>query len=236
MNIMRVTLLLIISVMISSSSIADSGGNSVYIDQTNADNSVVSITQTGSNNRVGDPDSSSAPSFQIDGNTILATIIQDGIDNALTGMIIGGDSTVNFTQTGNSNLSALNMGSMGTDTGTLTMDITGNNNTTIMNIGSTNNSGNYNYNLLMIGNNNLLTSNINSTFTVDTFIVTGSNNEITTTQIGAGGSSNVDGHNIAVSNIGNFNTIEIAQDGTTNPNSAIVNLTGDNATVSITQH
>lgn len=231
---LRITLLLIITTI--SSSMADSGGNSVYIDQTNADNSVVTITQTGSNNRVGDPDSSSAPSFQIDGNTILATIIQDGIDNALTGMIIGGDSTVNFTQTGNSNSSALNMGSMGTDTGTLTMDITGNTNTTVMNIGSTNNSSNYNYNLLMTGNNNTLTSNINSTFTVDTFTITGSNNAITTTQIGAGGSSNVDGHNIAVSNIGNYNTIEITQDGTTNPDSAIVNLTGDNATVSITQH
>ena len=231
---LRITLLLIITTI--SSSMADSGGNSVYIDQTNADNSVVTITQTGSNNRVGDPDSSSAPAFQIDGNTILATIIQDGIDNALTGMIIGGDSTVNFTQTGNSNSSALNMGSMGTDTGTLTMDITGNSNTTIMNIGSTNNSSNYDYNLSMTGNNNTLTSNINSTFTVDTFTITGSNNAITTTQIGAGGSSTVDGHNIAVSNIGNFNTIEITQDGTTNPDSAIVNLTGDNATVSITQH
>ena len=231
---LRITLLLIITTI--SYSMADSGGNSVYIDQTNADNSVVTITQTGSNNRVGDPDSNSAPSFQIDGNTILATIIQDGIDNALTGMIIGGDSTVNFTQTGNSNSSALNMGSMGTDTGTLTMDITGNTNTTVMNIGSTNNSSNYNYNLLMTGNNNILTSNINSTFTVDTFTITGNNNAITTNQIGAGGSSNVDGNNIAVSNIGNFNTIEITQDGTTNPNSAIVNLTGDNATVSITQH
>ena len=231
---LRITLLLIITTI--SSSMADSGGNSVYIDQTNADNSVVTITQTGSNNRVGDPDSSSAPSFQIDGNTILATIIQDGIDNALTGMIIGGDSTVNFTQTGNSNSSALNMGSMGTDTGTLTMDITGNTNRTIMNIGSTNNSSNYDYNLSMTGNNNTLTSNINSTFTVDTFTITGSNNAITTTQIGAGGSSNVDGHNIAVSNIGNFNTIEITQDGTTNPNSAIVNLTGDNASITIAQH
>ena len=234
MNALRITLLLIVTTI--SSSMADSGGNSVYIDQTNADNSVVTITQTGSNNRVGDPDSNSAPSFQIDGNTILATIIQDGIDNALTGMIIGGDSTFTFTQTGNSNSSAFNMGSMGTDTGILTMDITGNSNTTIMNIGSTNNSSNYDYNLLMTGNNNTLTSNINSTFTVNTFTITGSNNEITTTQIGAGGSSNVDGHNIAVSNIGNYNTIEITQDGTTNPDSAIVNLTGDNATVSITQH
>jgi hypothetical protein len=235
MNILRSILVLIISCTISSS-LADSGGNSVYIDQTNANNSVVTITQTGSNNKVGDPDSVSAPSFQIDGNTILATIIQDGIDNALTGMIYGGDTLANITQTGNSNSSALNMGSMGTDTGTLNMNITGNTNSTVMNIGSTNNSSNYNYNLTMTGNNNLLTSNINSTFTVDTFSIIGSNNEITTTQIGAGGTSNSDGHSIAISNIGNYNTIEITQDGTTNPNSAILNLSGDNATVSITQH
>jgi hypothetical protein len=235
MNIMRITLLLIMSFMISST-IADSGGNSVYIDQTNANNSVVTITQTGSNNKVGDPDSASAPSFRIDGNTILATIIQDGIDNALTGMIYGGDTVADITQTGNSNSTALNMGAMGTDTGTLSMNIIGNTNTTILNIGSTNNSSNYDYSLLMTGNNNLLISNINSTFTINSFTIAGSNNEIKTTQIGAGGTSNSDGHSITVSNIGNFNNIEITQDGTTNPDSAIVNLTGDNATVSITQH
>ena len=48
----------------------DSGGNSIYIDQTNADNSTVSITQTGSNNSVGDPSSLLTPQFAIDGNNM----------------------------------------------------------------------------------------------------------------------------------------------------------------------
>ena len=46
MNILRNTLLLIMMIAMSRSSLSDSGGNSVYIDQTNADNSTVNITQT----------------------------------------------------------------------------------------------------------------------------------------------------------------------------------------------
>lgn len=236
MNIIRNLLLFVMLTVINQSSIGDSGGNSVYIDQTNADNSTVNITQTGANNTVGDPTSIGSPSFQIEGNSMLFDIIQDGMNNAITGNLIGGGATADITQTGNSNYTNLNMGNMGTGSGTLSLDLTGSNNTTNLNIGLLHDSGNYSYLSTITGNNNTLTSTINSKYTENTFIVTGSGNAITTTQTGANGTNLIAGNNIAISNIGSNNTIGISQDGTTNPNSAIVNLTGDNAIVNIEQH
>ena len=236
MNIIRNLLLFVMLTVINQSSIGDSGGNSVYIDQTNADNSTVNITQTGANNTVGDPDSIGSPSFQIEGNSMLFTIIQDGMNNAITGNLIGGGATADITQTGNSNSTDLNMGNMGTGSGTLSLNFTGSNNTSVLNIGVLHDSGNYSYLSNITGSNNTLTSTINSKYTDNNFIVTGSGNAITTTQTGANGTNLIAGNNIAISNIGSNNTIGISQDGTTNPNSAIVNLTGDNAIVNIEQH
>jgi len=235
MHILR-NILLISMLLSSQTTMSDSGGNFVYIDQTNADNSTVSITQTGSNNTVGDPNSISAPSFVIEGNSMFVTILQDGMNNAITGNIIGGGTTANITQTGNSNFTNFNMGNMGTSSGLLNMTMTGSNNISNMNIGLLHDSSNYTYTALLTGSNNTLTSTINSKYTVDSFTVTGSNNAITTNQTGANGSNNVIGNNIAISNIGNSNSISIVQDGTTNPNSAIVNLVGNNAAVSVVQH
>lgn len=235
MNILR-NLVLFIALAISQSTYSDSGGNSVYIDQTNADNSTVNITQTGANNTVGDPTSIGSPSFQIEGNSMLFDIIQNGMNNAITGNLIGGGATADITQTGNSNSTDLNMGNMGTGSGTLSLNFTGSNNTSVLNIGLLHDSSNYSYISTITGSNNTLTSTINSTYTENTFIVTGSGNAITTTQTGANGTNLVAGNNIAISNIGSNNTIGISQDGTTNPNSAIVNLTGSGATVNIEQH
>jgi hypothetical protein len=222
--------------VINQSSVGDSGGNSVYIDQTNADNSTVNITQTGANNTVGDPNNVGTPSFEIEGNSMLFTILQDGMNNAIRGNLIGGGATADITQTGNSNTTDLNMGSMGTGSGTLSLTFTGSNNESLLNIAALHDSSNYSYIAAITGSNNILTSTINSKYTDNTFLVTGSYNEITTTQTGANGTNNVVGNNIAISNIGNNNTISVLQDGVTNPNSAIVNLTGDNATVNVVQH
>jgi hypothetical protein len=214
----------------------DSGGNSVYIDQTNADNSSVSITQTGSDNKVGDPNSLLNPSFKFDGNGITATINQDGMGNSLTGGIIGGGTITNINQTGNYNSTDLNMGNFGTDGGVLNLNITGNTNTTGLNIGTSHDSGNYNYGLTITGNSNAITSTINSKNTTNSITVSGDSNSITTTQIGANGTSQSGGHSLTISNIGSNNTISATQNGTTNPNSATINVTGSNAAVSVIQH
>ena len=172
--------------LLVGSAVADTG-NSVYIDQTNADNSTVSITQSGQGNMVGDPNNFSTPQFAIDGNNMALTVTQDGVGNALTGNFIGGDSTASINQTGNFNTVNLNYGNMGSNGGTLNIGITGDTNAVGLNIGTTNNASNYNYTLGVTGNSNSITSNINSKNTNDSFTVNGSSNTITTTQIGVNG-------------------------------------------------
>lgn len=212
------------------------GGNSVYIDQTNADSSSLSITQTGSNNTVGDPTSITSPSFVVDGNSMMVTIIQDGMNNAMIGNIIGGNTIANLTQTGNSNSSVFEMGNMGTSSGILNMTFNGSNNTSLLRMGNLTDSSNYTYTTLVTGDTNSISSIINSKYIADNFLVTGSNNTITTSQSGANGTNLLAGNSIAINNIGSYNNISVVQDGTSDPNSAIVNLTGSSATVSVTQH
>jgi hypothetical protein len=213
----------------------DSGGNSVYIDQTNADNSSVTITQAGSGNTIGDPNSLTNPAFKIDGNGITATITQDGMNNSIIGGIIGGGTNATVNQTGNSNSTDLNMGNMGTDNGNLNIGITGNNNTTSLNIGLIRDSSNYNYGLSITGDSNSVSSTINSKNTNNNIQVAGDSNTITTTQTGANGTTQTGGHAISINNIGSNNIIGVTQNGTTTPNSAIVNVTGSGASVSVTQ-
>jgi len=235
MKLKLITALVMIS-LYSSNSLADGGANSVYIDQTNADQSTVSITQTGSNNSVGDPDNISTPSFGIDGNSMNLTIIQDGMNNNVRGNFIGGDSTANIEQNGNTNSTKLNYGNFGTNGGTLGIVLNGSNNSTELNIGTTRNSGNYNYGIVLTGDNNAITSTINSKYTTNSFSIAGDGNTVTTTQIGANGTSLINGHNISSSVAGSNNSLTVVQDGATNPNSVTVNVTGNNTTTAITQH
>jgi hypothetical protein len=220
----------------STAALAD--GNSVYIDQTNADNSTVSITQTGQDNKVGDPNSLTAPSFVIDGNAMNLTIIQDGMGNSITGNFIGGDSTANINQTGDFNTSVLNFGNSGSNGGTLDISIIGNSNATTLNVGTTASANNYYYQLNIgtngingsSSNSNAVTSSINSVNASTTIKLSGGNsNVINTAQ--SGGS----GHIIDLNVIGGSNTVGITQDGV-NANSAIVNITGSGTTTSIIQH
>lgn len=226
----------VMALLLSIGAMADSGGNSVYIDQTNADQSTVSITQTGSNNNVGDSNISTGNPFVIDGNSMSLTINQNGMNNSITGNFIGGNSTMNLNQDGNSNTSVLNMGNMGTGSGQYSLDLLGNNNSTTLNIGTTHDAGNYNFSAVVTGDSNTMTNTINSKRTNNTFTVTGDSNAITTTQVGNNGTVNSTGHNITSSIIGSSNILNISQDGVTNPNSVTVNVTGSNTTTNITQH
>ena len=113
----------VMALLLSNFALADSGGNSVYIDQTNADQSTVSITQTGSNNNVGDSNVTTGTAFVIDGNSMNLNINQDGMNNSITGNFIGGNSNMTVDQTGNSNSSNFNMGNFGTNSGNKTLTI-----------------------------------------------------------------------------------------------------------------
>ena len=213
----------------------DSGSNSVYIDQTNADLSTVSITQAGSGNVFGDPNNQVTPAFVVDGNNMELTVLQDGMNNTISGNFIGGDSIANIRQYGNTNTTTLNMGNLGTNGGILGVDINGDENTTTLNIGTTGQADNYVYQLNIgstysNGNStdnqstssyNTVVSNINSTNVETKIAIAGNRNNITTSQSGASG------HKIELNVIGGYNAVSITQDGATNANTAIVNITGN---------
>jgi hypothetical protein len=226
---------IVMGLLLAGSAVADSGGNSVYIDQTNADQSTVTITQSGANNNVGDSNLTTGNPFTIDGNSMNLTITQDGMNNSILGNFIGGNSNATISQIGNSNSTTLNMGNFGTSSGNLGITFNGSNNNSLLNIGTLHDSGNYNYNLTVTGDSNAITSTINSKNTNNALTVTGNSNMLTTVQTGANG-TNGNGNNLTTSIIGSNNTVDVTQNGTTNPNSAIVNLTGSGASVSITQH
>jgi len=211
------------------------GGNSVYIDQTNADQSSVTISQTGSNNNVGDSNTTTGNPFTIDGNSMFLTITQDGMNNSILGNFIGGNSDATISQLGNSNSTLLNYGNFGTSSGTLGISLNGSNNNSILNIGTLRNSSNYLYNLDVTGDSNSITSTINSAYTINNFTLAGDSNTLTTTQTGFGTLSG-GGHNISANVIGDSNTISVIQDGNTISNSAVINLTGSNSAISVTQH
>jgi len=224
------------ALLLVGSAMADSGGNSVYIDQTNADRSSVSITQTGSNNNFGDSNFNTGAPFVIEGNSMNLTATQNGMNNSITGNFIGGNSTTTILQDGNTNNTNLNMGNFGTSTGVYNLSVTGDNNNTHLNIGTTRDASNYKYGAYLTGSTNNLTSNINSKNTDNMFLVTGSTNTITTTQIGANGTTLTGGHNIDSTIIGSSNTLSVLQDGVTNPNSIAIHVTGNSTTTNIIQH
>lgn len=222
--------------LVGSALAVDSGGNSVYIDQTNsATGTSVTITQTGSNNIIGDQVGGSA-GFAIDGDALNLTMTQDGVGNAIYGNFVGTGSTGSITQTGNSNTTTLTYGNMGTGEGQLTVGITGDNNATSLNIGAGHNSSNYIYNLAITGSSNTVSSTIDSKNTRNNITVAGDSNTITTEQRGANGTTLAGGHSLTISNIGSNNSITTLQNGVTTPNAATINVTGNNATVSVTQH
>ena len=162
------------------------------------------------------------------------TVLQDGMNNSITGNFIGGDSVANIRQYGNTNTTTLNMGNLGTNGGALGIDINGDNNATTLNIGTTGQADNYVYQLNIgstysNGNStdnqstssyNTVVSNINSTNVETKIAIAGNRNNITTSQSGASG------HKIELNVIGGYNAVSITQDGVTNANTAIVNITG----------
>jgi hypothetical protein len=77
---------------------------------------------------------------------------------------------------------------------------------------------------------------MNSKYIENTITVTGSNNNFTTTQIGANGTPLIVGHKIQSSIIGDTNTVVITQNGTTTPNIVTLNVTGNNTSTTIIQH
>lgn len=227
---------IVMSLLCVSAGAVDSGNNSVYIDQSNADNSVIIITQSGSGNNVGDRSNMITPAFVVDGNSMMLTIIQDGMNNSIIGNFIGGDSGATITQTGSGNTFELSQGNFGTNSGLLNFTTTGDNNYAALTMASTANAGNYNYSLIVVGSSNNIMSMMNSKYITNTLSITGDSNNITTTQSGANGTAFTPGHTIQMSVIGNLNNIYITQNGTTTPNAVTLNVAGNSTSTTIIQH
>jgi hypothetical protein len=226
----------VMSLLFVGSALANGGNNSIYIDQTSADNSVLIITQTGSGNSVGDRSNLITPAFVIDGNSMNLTIDQDGMNNTIIGNFIGGDSAATITQTGSGNTFKLNQGNFGTNGGLLNVTKTGDNNMVEMNMGTTSNTNAYNYSLTIAGNTNNVTSAMNSKHIMNTISLTGDSNNVTTTQLGANGTPSTPGHKIELSVVGNLNMVSITQNGTASPNIVTLNVAGNSTSTTIVQH
>ena len=226
----------IMSLLFITNACADGGGNSVYIDQTNADQSSLSITQTGSGNQVGDRTDLITPAFAIEGNNMDLTIIQDGMNNTVVGNFIGGDSLGSITQTGSNNIFKLNQGNFGTNSGKLDATFTGDSNQAEINMGTTASTNNYDYKLSVTGNLNNITSTLNSKYIVNDITIAGNSNALTTVQNGVNGTSATPGHKITTTVIGDNNILSITQNGTTTPNIVTLNVTGTGTNTTIIQH
>ena len=227
----------VVSLLLSTGAFAvDSGKNSVFIDQTNADNSSISITQTGYGNSVGDLTNLVVPQFKIDGNNMDMTVTQNGMNNIITGNFIGGASTATVSQIGSGNSLVLNQGNFGTAAGTMNLSFTGDNNATTFNMATLHDTSSYQYTLTVGGNQNNITSTMNSKYIQNSIAITGNGNTYTTTQTGVNGTPLVVGHNITSTIIGNNNTTSITQNGTTTPNTVTLNVTGNNTATTIIQH
>lgn len=226
----------VMSLLFVGSALANSGNNSIYIDQINADNSVLVITQTGSGNAVGDRTNLITPAFVVDGNAMNLTIVQDGMNNSIVGNFIGGDSAATITQTGSGNSLSLTQGNFGTNGGLLNITKTGDNNSVTLTMASTANTNSYNYSLTAAGNTNTVTSTMNSKHIMNTISLTGDSNSVTTVQSGANGTPSTPGHKIELSVVGNSNIVSITQNGTTSPNIVTLNVAGNSTSTTITQH
>jgi hypothetical protein len=186
-----------------------SQANTVYIDQI-GNNSVIDMTQTGSNNVIG-TGSSNTKSY---GNNQQITISQIGSNNVAALNIQGNNSTVLSTVTGNLN-------NLTVDCGAGTANLASCNDTNIT-VNATGDS-----------NNMTVTSGAKNTSTTN---ITGDTNNLTITS-GVDNSSNLVGSKSDVTVVGGLNAVTIVQDGVAGGtgHDAKVQVTGDSNTVGVYQ-
>jgi hypothetical protein len=183
--------------------------NTVYIDQI-GNNTVIDMTQTGSNNVIG-TGSSNTKSY---GNNQQITISQIGNNNVAALNIQGNNSTVLSTVTGSLNNLTIDCGA-----GQGNLNSCNDSNITANATGDSNNM------TVTSGGKNLSNSNI-----------TGDTNNLTITS-GVDNSNNLIGSKSEVTVIGGLNSITLVQDGVAggNGHDAKVQVTGDSNQVGVYQ-
>jgi hypothetical protein len=183
--------------------------NTVYIDQV-GNNSVIDMTQTGSNNAIG----TATANTKSYGNNQQITISQIGSNNVAALNIQGNNSNILSTVTGSLN-------NLTVDCGAGTANLASCNDTSI----TANATGD--------SNNMTITSGAKNTSTTN---ITGDTNNLTITS-GVDNSSNLVGSKSTVTVVGGLNTVDIVQDGVAGGtgHDAKVQVTGDSNQIGVYQ-
>jgi predicted homoserine dehydrogenase-like protein len=175
--------------------------NEVYIEQVGS-GSTVTITQDGSDNRVG---SSLTPSYIGSGSNTV-TIDQIGANNELDLVVNGAGTDVIVDITGSTTISTINCGttaSAGCSGSFIKQAVTGDSNTITQNLGG---GANHTSEITIAGSDNIVSHTSTATGTTSADItVTGDTNTISVVQSG------MLNKNVVVNSTGNLNNISITQ-------------------------
>ena len=219
--------------LVSSAALA----NEIYIQQI-GDNLALTISQTGTGNKIGDPSTTTTTPAILFGDAMTFSITQNGDFNTIAATIKGNTYTGAWVFNGNSNTVDLTCdATSGANCETVTVDITvnGNSNDFYVYIGENKIADNLVADFTIDGDGNVITANLDATnaditFTIDNSL-SANGNIITIDQDDAGG---VNGHSITYDLTGGGNTISITQSGLTDKTVDITSTAND-GTVTITQ-
>ena len=211
-----------LSMVMFISSAAVAADNKIYIDQV-GDNLNLTLTQTGTSNRVGLSNERST----LTGNGQTVDITQDGSTNSIDMNVTGNDATVELSQTGSGNELTLNCGDITScASAEIRSLVTGDYNTTTF----TGNASDLKYVETIIGDYN--TSVVTMTGSKGTILstLTGSTNQVTVTQ----SATDMLGSEVTLDMTGSNNLVNITQEGT---DQQILDITtdGDNQTITVHQ-
>ena len=211
-----------LSMVMFISTAAVAADNKIYIEQV-GDGLNLSVTQTGSTNRVGT--SNEISTLTGDGQTV--DITQTGDTNSIDINVTGDDATLELSQTGSGNELILNCGdTTSCATAEIRSLITGDNNSTTFTGNASdlkyieNTNGDYNTSVItMTGSNGTILSTL-----------TGSSNQVTINQ----SATDMLGSQITMEMTGSNNLVDVTQDGT---EQQVLDITtdGDNQTINIHQ-
>jgi len=209
--------------------------NEILITQT-GDNLTLTIDQDGYGNKISG-DSSQGSDLTLSGTTMQLNVDQIGNSNKLFGSVTSDSSTYNITFTGDSNVFDWLIGDIGsTDSSTFDIDVTGGSNTWDIDQGSATSAERLDLDLTLIGSGNAFNIDIEVDDAVWDWDVTGSSNDILTSQ--------TDGANHEINMVydGDSGDIDIIQSSGTCATGisscfsvTTMDITSDNATITINQ-
>lgn len=209
---------------------AATGENLVYIEQIGSSNTV-EIEQVGGTNKVGGTDSAtpSATNYAtINGSSNQVYVKQTGDNNTNQYVVLGDSNRYTSIVTGYDNVMKFNIGgaNAAVNLRNVTTDtVTGDTNNITQTIVGNDNASTTTFS----GNRNTFTRSILTSHSTSNVSVSGNDNQITSQMIDTAGAN---GHSLAMSVTGDYNTYAIQQQGT-NDTTVNINTVGGHNTVSV---